>query len=170
VNAEDLTRRLLDARPRGLSGRFAVTFADGSDGERGVFLFDSDDRWVVRIDGAATLWSRGRRRFVRDASGTTSGVSAALPQRPPWSMVVPRMAPVFGRPGDDWQISEVLRAQGTLLEAELTSPAGAGRLVVDLASDVITGFATPSWTAEVVLGLPAADVGALQDVLRQHGD
>lgn len=170
MDVEELTRRLLRAQPRGLSGRFATRFADGSDGERGVFLFESDDRWVVRLDGAATLWSAGPRRFVSDAAGTTSGVSRALPQRPPWSMLVPSVAPVFGREGDDWEIGEVLPEQGALLQARLTSPAGVGRLVVDLAADVITTFATPAWTAELTLGLPAADVSVLQDVLRQDAD
>lgn len=92
-----LSRALMAAEPQGVHGTLATVFADGSSGERGASLFLTASRWAVRIDGAATMWSDGRRMAVRDRSGSSSGGGRTLPQRPPWSMVVPRQAGIYGR-------------------------------------------------------------------------
>ncbi|GIG23751.1 hypothetical protein Cch01nite_44750 [Cellulomonas chitinilytica] len=155
MNIDELVERMLAFEPHDLAGRFSTTFADGTTGEQGVFLFVDKDRWAVRIDGAATLWSTGARRFSSDHAGTSSSTSLRPPERPPWSLVLPRLAHVYGRPGDDWELAEIVTGDDREVTVSLVSGTEQGRLRVELDPGTIVELVTPSWTATAQVGLDA---------------
>lgn len=162
MRSDELSRRLIEAEPTSIAGRFSTVFRDGTTGESGRFLFVDPGRWVVWIDGAATLWSDGVGRHTRDRTGKSSGSGTTMPRRPPWSMVVPRLAGVHGRPDDEWGITEVDDIGQDRVRAVLRADGHEAHMVVDLAQLVIVELVTPSWEARVELGLPSRDVASLQ--------
>ena len=161
MNREDLVHWLLQQEPHDLCGRFETSFADGSDGERGSFLFVRPSVWAVKLDRSATMWGNGKLRFVKDSSGITSGQSSALPQRPPWSMVIPRLAPIFGRVGDDWELGKLTEG-GTRIQARLSSANRRGSVLVDLGLGILVEMSTPAWSARVDVGLRAGERRSLE--------
>ena len=161
----ELAKLMLAWEPVGASGSFSSVFSDGHIGERGTYLFLDMRRWAVRVEGAATLWSTGGVQHVKDAGGTSSGTTAELPQRPPWSLLIPRLAVIYGRPGDDWTLDEVCATAESTVEASLSSGVAKGHVVVDLSERCIVELATPAWTASAHPGLALADRRLLERLL-----
>jgi hypothetical protein len=152
VQLRELIKSLLDARPHEVHARYATTFVDGSPGESGRCYFETADRWVVEIEGGPTLASTrsasveiaADRRMVAHGPG-----SRRAPSRPPWSMVVAGLAPVYGRPEDDWAIvsAEFGSRSATLALDNVEQPGLHARVVIDIDRLIIVEMSTPSWAA-----------------------
>lgn len=142
---------MLAARPVGVHARYGTTFADGSLGETGRCWFQTADRWVVEIEGGPVLASTGSASLTVGADRCTAsfGPGGPPPNRPPWSLVVPRLALVYGRPADDWSVRETRFVGRTafLMLDSVERPDLRAEAVVDVGRMIILQLRTPSWTA-----------------------
>lgn len=125
------------------------------------FAFVDATRWAVAVDGAAALGSDGTLRFAHDHAGGSSARTVSLPQRPPWSVVMPRLASIHGRAGDDWTVVDVADTGEARLRATLSAGSYAGYVVVDVDRAVVVELGTPSRVADIERGLSAGERAAL---------
>lgn len=160
---------LLTAPPVASSGTFATTFADGSAGESGSYMFRDLTSWIVTIDGGPRLVSTPEGSLVTHGGTSRPGPPTRPTHRPSWSLVVPRLALVFGRPGDDWSTRFASTTQHGAVTGEILASAdGApvGHVVADLDVPVLREIVTPVWRQnldDVVVGLSPADERRLID-------
>lgn len=154
----DISSILLTAEPNHTCGTFSTSFSDGRRGEAGRFYFESARRSVVEITGSVTIVTYDGLTSVtgRGSSDEAPRRSGdALPSRPPWSFLIPRLAPIFGRAHDDWRIENARPAEDPAMGlARLVSTSGeaTGELEMDLVAGHITTMTTPTWRSQIAVG------------------
>lgn len=164
MNTDRLIEHLLLTEPIDVAGQFSTRFADGSTGESGSCWFGSVDEWAVSVEGGPSIFAAGDHSVVTlPGKDRTVGPRHSLPNRPPWSLAIPRLALIFGRPTDDWRPLRISTREPTeLLLVNTENPELQGRALVAPSAGIILEIATPSWTARFT-----ADAGAGMSLRRQ---
>lgn len=149
----DLIQAMLASRPSGVNANFETTYVDGSRGESGRCYFQTAGSWVVEIEDGPTLISTewASLTVTKDSHVATPGPRIRPPSRPPWSMVIPSLAPIFGRPTDDWYIHRGQNSSrtATLVLESLAHPDAQAQALVDLDHLFILELRTPSWASRL---------------------